>query len=102
MSPPPLDLTRCFNSGGVEKTDSRKTSFNLFFVINHFQALDFTTAHLADLAVPFQVMHGGSDRVTNPSASIALYNESRSPKKSLKIYPLVSPVLPLFFLSSFR
>lgn len=56
-------------------------------------ALDFTTAHLADLAVPFQVMHGGSDRVTNPRASIALYNESRSAKKSLKIYPLVEHIM---------
>ncbi|PLW15964.1 hypothetical protein PCANC_20708 [Puccinia coronata f. sp. avenae] len=61
--------------------------------LNILSALDFTTAHLADLAVPFQVMHGGSDRVTNPSASIALYNESRSPKKSLKIYPLVEHVM---------
>ncbi|OAV85977.1 hypothetical protein PTTG_07117 [Puccinia triticina 1-1 BBBD Race 1] len=57
------------------------------------KALDFTNEHLADLVVPFQIMHGGSDRVTNPSGSITLFEQSRSTKKSIKIYPFVEHIM---------
>ncbi|KAI9619615.1 hypothetical protein KEM48_006227, partial [Puccinia striiformis f. sp. tritici PST-130] len=61
--------------------------------LNILSALDFTNEHLADLIVPFQIMHGGSDRVTNPRGSIALYEQSKSTQKSIKIYPFVEHIM---------
>ncbi|KNZ47702.1 uncharacterized protein VP01_620g7 [Puccinia sorghi] len=61
--------------------------------LNILSALDWINQHLADLTVPFQIMHGGSDRVTNPNGSISLYEHSKSSRKSIKIYPFVEHVM---------
>jgi len=61
--------------------------------LNVLSALDWINQHLADLVVPFQIMHGGCDRVTNPNGSINLYEHSKSTQKSIKIYPFVEHVM---------
>ncbi|KAA1068271.1 hypothetical protein PGTUg99_030817 [Puccinia graminis f. sp. tritici] len=61
--------------------------------LNILSALDFTNAHLAELVVPFQIMHGGCDRVTNPNGSISLFEHARATRKSIKIYPFVEHVM---------
>lgn len=37
--------------------------------------------------MPFLVLHGGDDAVTNPSVSKLLYESASSHDKTLKIYP---------------
>lgn len=56
-------------------------------------ALDFLGTNMAELALPFQVMHGGCDRVTSPEGSLKLYESARSTRKSIKIYPFVEHVM---------
>lgn len=37
--------------------------------------------------MPFLVVHGGEDRVTDPSTSRELYKTAASPDKTFKLYP---------------
>lgn len=41
---------------------------------------------LHDFEAPFLVLHGKEDRVTDPRLSVALYEESRSKDKSIRLY----------------
>lgn len=42
--------------------------------------------HMAEIAVPFLVMHGDVDKATNIEGSRALYRAAKSPDKTLKIW----------------
>ena len=48
------------------------------------------TAHISnnlkDFDAPFLVQHGKDDRVTDPNLSQALYDESKSTDKTIKLY----------------
>mmetsp|Transcript_9921 Transcript_9921/g.27114 ORF Transcript_9921/g.27114 Transcript_9921/m.27114 type:complete len:101 (-) Transcript_9921:64-366(-) len=55
----------------------------------HAMPQDATTRisqSLKDFDVPFIVQHGKSDRVTDPMLSQALYDESKSKDKTIKLY----------------
>lgn len=41
---------------------------------------------LSEVVVPFLVMHGGGDTVTDPKISQALYDQARSTDKTIKLY----------------
>ncbi|KAK9091412.1 hypothetical protein Sjap_024589 [Stephania japonica] len=43
--------------------------------------------HLRSITVPFLVLHGTEDAVTDPEASMKLYEEASSIDKSIKLYP---------------
>ncbi|KAJ4783000.1 alpha/beta-Hydrolases superfamily protein [Rhynchospora pubera] len=43
--------------------------------------------NLHQVTIPFLVLHGGDDIVTNPSVSKLLYEKASSHDKTLKIYP---------------
>jgi alpha-beta hydrolase superfamily lysophospholipase len=43
--------------------------------------------HLAEVALPFLVLHGEDDRVTDPEISKELYEVSKSCDKEIKLYP---------------
>lgn len=47
-------------------------------------AIDFIEAHLADVKVPFLVMHGTVDKATNIEGSVALSEKASSTDKTLK------------------
>ncbi|KAF6146569.1 hypothetical protein GIB67_008855 [Kingdonia uniflora] len=42
--------------------------------------------HLSRISVPFLVLHGTADTVTDPLASLKLYEEAASTEKSIKLY----------------
>lgn len=44
------------------------------------------SSSLSQFAAPFIVLHGKEDRVTDPKLSLALYNESKSVDKSIRLY----------------
>jgi len=43
-------------------------------------------ARARELTLPFLVMHGTGDRLTNPEGSRELYQNASSPDKTLKLY----------------
>jgi acylglycerol lipase len=43
--------------------------------------------HLAEITLPFLVMHGGADKVTSPRGSEMLYQQAQSTDKTLKLWP---------------
>jgi alpha-beta hydrolase superfamily lysophospholipase len=43
--------------------------------------------HMEDVHVPLLILHGTSDRLTNPEGSRALYLRAQSPDKTLHLYP---------------
>ncbi|XP_057962651.1 caffeoylshikimate esterase [Malania oleifera] len=47
---------------------------------------DYLSSRLWDVEIPFIVLHGSADTVTDPEVSRALYEEARSRDKSMKIY----------------
>ncbi len=53
------------------------------------ELLDITaqiSTSLADFDAPFLVQHGKLDRVTDPNLSLALYEESKSQDKAIRLY----------------
>lgn len=46
----------------------------------------FLMQNIRSVTVPFLVLHGTSDRVTDPLASQDLYNEASSRYKNIKLY----------------
>ncbi|MBW0519203.1 hypothetical protein O181_058918 [Austropuccinia psidii MF-1] len=56
-------------------------------------ALDFTDQNISKLEIPFQVMHGQSDRVTSVLGSQKLFDTAKSKNKSIKLYPKVEHVM---------
>jgi acylglycerol lipase len=46
-----------------------------------------TRNHLAEISLPFLVMHGEADKVTSPRGSEMLYQQARSTDKTLKFWP---------------
>ncbi len=46
-----------------------------------------TRDHLAEITLPFLVMHGEADKVTSPRGSEMLYQQARSTDKTLKLWP---------------
>lgn len=44
-------------------------------------------ARLQEVSLPFLVLHGGKDRVADPSISRRLYECARSSDKTFKLYP---------------
>ena len=53
-------------------------------------AIDFIQAHLAEVKVPFLVMHGTVDKATNIEGSVALSEKAASTDKTLKKWEGVS------------
>src|SRR3989449_11638772 len=49
-------------------------------------AMRQTQARARDLTLPFLVMHGTGDRLTNPDGSRELYQNASSSDKTLKLY----------------
>lgn len=47
---------------------------------------DYAHERLRDVDLPFIVLHGSADFVTDPNVSIALYEEAKSKDKTIKIY----------------
>ncbi|XP_052622358.1 caffeoylshikimate esterase-like [Lactuca sativa] len=43
--------------------------------------------HLSEVTLPFLVLHGDADTVTDPKVSQALYEQASSKDKTIKIYP---------------
>jgi alpha-beta hydrolase superfamily lysophospholipase len=43
--------------------------------------------------MPFIIVHGGADAVTDPSVSEALYKLAESKDKTMKLYPGMCPAL---------
>lgn len=50
-------------------------------------ALDHIDDHMEDLELPFFVMHGTADEITEPDGSKELARRAKSADKTLKIYP---------------
>ncbi|KAL6197474.1 hypothetical protein ACLB2K_033082 [Fragaria x ananassa] len=47
---------------------------------------DYVSQRLGDVRLPFIVLHGSADVVTDPNVSRALYEEAKSEDKTIKIY----------------
>jgi len=59
-----------------------KTAFELLKV-----SLDVEANLLRKVSLPFLIVHGGADKVTDPSVSELLYQSAASQDKTLKLYP---------------
>ncbi|CAL4897314.1 unnamed protein product [Urochloa decumbens] len=59
-----------------------KTAFELLKVSLHVEA-----NLLHKVSLPFLIVHGGADKVTDPSVSELLYRSAASQDKTLKLYP---------------
>ncbi|CAI9087531.1 OLC1v1021614C2 [Oldenlandia corymbosa var. corymbosa] len=55
-------------------------------VIELLRVTDYIDSKLSDVSLPFLVLHGSADVVTDPQVSKELYEVARSEDKSLKIY----------------
>lgn len=55
-------------------------------VVELLRVTDYLHSRLFDVSLPFIVLHGSADVVTDPSVSQTLYQEARSEDKSIKIY----------------
>lgn len=49
-------------------------------------ASQFISSHMSEFDAPFLVLHGLADTVTDPTLSQALYDESKSKDKSIRLY----------------
>jgi len=65
-----------------------KTAFELLKV-----SLDVEANLLHKVSLPFLIVHGGADKVTDPSVSELLYQSAASQDKTLKLYPGMSHAL---------
>ncbi|KAF3339521.1 Caffeoylshikimate esterase [Carex littledalei] len=55
-------------------------------VVELLRVTDELGSRLHEVSIPFLVLHGSADEVTDPAVSKALYEEARSEDKSIKIY----------------
>ncbi|KDP20918.1 hypothetical protein JCGZ_21389 [Jatropha curcas] len=55
-------------------------------VVELLRVTDYLSQRLCDVSIPFMVLHGNADVVTDPNVSRALYEESQSNDKTIKIY----------------
>lgn len=55
-------------------------------VIELLRVTDYLSRRLCDVSIPFIVLHGSADVVTDPSVSRALYEEAKSEDTTIKIY----------------
>ncbi|GAB4831267.1 hypothetical protein Ancab_005280 [Ancistrocladus abbreviatus] len=55
-------------------------------VMELLRVTDYVSQKLKDVSLPFIVLHGSADAVTDPNVSRALYEEAKSEDKTLKIY----------------
>ncbi|KAI3456290.1 hypothetical protein Pfo_012953 [Paulownia fortunei] len=55
-------------------------------VLELLRVTDYVSSKLSDVKIPFIVMHGSADVVTDPEVSRELYELSKSEDKSIKIY----------------
>ncbi|XP_031262901.1 caffeoylshikimate esterase-like [Pistacia vera] len=55
-------------------------------VLELLRVTDYLSGRLCDVSIPFIVLHGSADVVTDPSVSRALYEEAKSEDKTIKIY----------------
>lgn len=55
-------------------------------VLDLLRVTDCLNRRLGDVRIPFIVLHGSEDAVTDPEVSQALYREARSEDKAIRIY----------------
>ncbi|CAJ1936388.1 unnamed protein product [Sphenostylis stenocarpa] len=55
-------------------------------VVELLRVTDFINQRLCDVNLPFIVLHGSADVVTDPDVSRELYREARNPDKTIKVY----------------
>lgn len=55
-------------------------------VVELLRVTDYVSSKLNDVGIPFVVMHGSADVVTDPEVSRELYELAKSEDKSIKIY----------------
>ncbi|KAI3498812.1 hypothetical protein L1887_34597 [Cichorium endivia] len=55
-------------------------------VMELLRVTDYLSRKLSDVGIPFIVLHGNADVVTDPEVSKELYEKAKSKDKSLKIY----------------
>lgn len=55
-------------------------------VVELLRVTDYLSKRLGDVSLPFIVLHGNADVVTDPAVSRALYDEAKSEDKTIKIY----------------
>ncbi|PRQ28857.1 putative 2-acylglycerol O-acyltransferase [Rosa chinensis] len=55
-------------------------------VLELLRVTDHVSRRLCDVSLPFLVLHGSADVVTDPNVSRALYEEAKSEDKTIKIY----------------
>ncbi|XP_059659368.1 caffeoylshikimate esterase [Cornus florida] len=55
-------------------------------VLELLRVTDFVSHQLSEVGLPFIVLHGSADVVTDPNVSRELYEEAKSEDKSIKIY----------------
>ncbi|KAF2303399.1 hypothetical protein P3X46_020377 [Hevea brasiliensis] len=55
-------------------------------VLELLRVTDYLSQRLCDISIPFIVLHGSADVVTDPNVSRALYEEANSEDKTIKIY----------------
>ncbi|KAG4977374.1 hypothetical protein AAZX31_13G167700 [Glycine max] len=55
-------------------------------VVELLRVTDLLSRRLCDVSLPFIVLHGSADVVTDPNVSRELYREARSDDKTIKVY----------------
>ncbi|KAG6638597.1 hypothetical protein CIPAW_10G045400 [Carya illinoinensis] len=55
-------------------------------VVELLRVTDYLSKRLNEVSLPFLVVHGSADYVTDPNVSRALYEEAKSEDKTIKIY----------------
>ncbi|OIV93188.1 hypothetical protein TanjilG_20850 [Lupinus angustifolius] len=55
-------------------------------VVELLRVTDLLNKKLCDVSVPFIVLHGSADVVTDPEVSVELYEKARSEDKTIKVY----------------
>ncbi|XP_009780674.1 caffeoylshikimate esterase-like [Nicotiana tabacum] len=55
-------------------------------VVELMHVTDFVSTKLYDVSIPFLVLHGSADVVTDPEVSKELYQKAKSKDKTIKIY----------------
>lgn len=55
-------------------------------VVELLRVTEYVSRRLCDVSLPFIVLHGSADVVTDPNVSRALYQEANSEDKTIKIY----------------
>lgn len=52
-----------------------------------YQMMQFIQKNAGDFALPFLLIHGDADRLTNPQGSAYLFEKAKSSDKTLKVFP---------------